>query len=150
MVAGFGAMGAALTWRIFVVPPVTPVLLPLGEWIPPVKAVDLVIGPLALLGVLVLGGAPRLSFARRAAGTAALVGSVMWPVLTFPWMSPVVMTVTASHGVHVHDVLLLPMLATALVLLAPWRAPLVHRPPGYRSSTFADSIEPSCVVTVTA
>jgi hypothetical protein len=149
MAAGFGVMGAALAWRVFVVPPSTPVLVPLGGWIPPMKAVDLVIAPLALLGLVVLAGAPELSLARRTAGIAALAGSVMWPVLTLPAMSPVVMTLTASHGVHVHDVLVVPMLVTALTLLEPWRAPLVHRRPGYVSSRFADSVDPSSVVTVT-
>jgi hypothetical protein len=124
LVVGLGSIGLAMMWRGFIVSPRARELVTVSTWFPPLKFVDFVTAPLGLCGVAVLASSPQLSVPRRIGGVLAVCSAALWPVLKLPHMSPVVLRLSASHGIHLHDVLALPMLACALTLLAPWRAPL--------------------------
>lgn len=120
LLAGFGVLVVAVTVRCFT--PVTGrVLITLGTHLPALRVVDLLTGPLALLGVAIVASAPGLSPVRRGAGSAALAVAVAWPALKLGDMGPVVLSLTRSHGVHTHDALLVPWLAVGVSLLDPRR-----------------------------
>ncbi len=95
----------------------------LGPHLPSLMSVDLLTGPVALVGVALIAATSGLGAVRRGAGTLALAAAIGWPAIKFGDLSPVIVSLSSRHGVHVHDVVILPFLAAALVLLAPWRAP---------------------------
>lgn len=137
LVVGFGLVAVAVVARCFALAPGAR-LAHLGPYLPAVTQLDLLTGPLALAGVAVVAGAPGLSSARRSLGTVALVAAIGWPAIQFGNLSPVVLRLSADHGVHLHDVVLMPFLAGALLLLQPARGQTV-RPRKQRNSVWTSA-----------
>ncbi|MEZ5219032.1 MAG: hypothetical protein R2705_09925 [Ilumatobacteraceae bacterium] len=127
LAVGGVVMVGAVIWRAFVVPSDLPNLWSFSRLVPPVKVADVATIPLLLLGLAILAGGQRRSAVRTAAGVVALAVAVAWPALKFAHLSPVVLHISRTHGVHAHDALALPVLLAGLVLLAPWQTPLPRR-----------------------
>lgn len=120
---GFGLVVAAVFWRCLATVTGAPVL-ELGPHLPTVMRIDFLTGPLALVGVAVLGAVPGLGAARRLVGTLLLVAAIGWPALKLGDMGPVLLTVSSRHGLHTHDFASVPAAFGAMALLTPWRTPL--------------------------
>lgn len=136
LVVGVSMIVAAVVWRCFVVPVDAPVWFRIMSFLPPLKTVDVVTVPLVALGAAVLAGVPGRRWFRRLLGLVLLAAAIVWPALVLPHSSPVVWTLSATHGMHLHDVLSIPGFGAALLVLAPWGAPL------FRSSLVSRSARP--------
>lgn len=144
LVIGFGLVGLAVLVRC-VATVGDRFVADLGPHLPSLMRVDLVTGPVALVGVAVLAATHGLGPVRRFAGTLALVAAIGWPAIKFGDLTPVVLSLSQRHGVHVHDAVMLPFLFAALALLAPWRIQTV-RPTKPRNSVWTSL--PSGTVTL--
>jgi hypothetical protein len=124
---GFGLIAAAVLVRCLSTVH-GGVVITLGQHVPAVTRIDLLTGPVALLGVALLASAPGLARLRRIGGLVSLVAAIGWPALKLGDAGAVLFTISARHGVHARDLIVFPVLAMALGMLAPWRAPLRWAP----------------------